>query len=118
MKHHLRPAAAVLALLALLSGALVAVRGEPATATAVIDVPTPESVVGFEACADYRLATYEQIARYFRELDAASPRMQLERIGRSTEGRQMLLGVISSEENLKSFNLVKYQEIARRLARA
>lgn len=120
MRHHVRSGVAVLALLAALAATVLATRGGSATATqsAAADVPTPASVIGFEACADYRLATYEQIARYFRALDDASPRMQMQSIGRSTEGRQMLLGVISSEENLKSFNLVRYKEIARRLARA
>ena len=37
-------------------------------------VPTPQSVIGFEPCADYKLATYEQIAEYFRTLAAASSR--------------------------------------------
>jgi len=120
MQQHLRSAVAVFALLALLGGAVVASQGKPATATPApsADVPTPQQVIGFEACADYRLATYEQIIRYFRALDEASPRMQMSAIGRTTEGRQMQLAVISSEENLKSFNLVRYQEIARRLARA
>jgi hypothetical protein len=120
MKFHVRSAAAVFAVLALAVSALVATSGRSATATSApsVRVPTPQEVLGFEACADYRLANYEQIARYFRELDAASPRMQMQGIGRSTENRQMLLAVISSEENLKSFNLVRYQEIARRLARA
>ena len=120
MKFHVRSAATVFAVLAMAGGALVATSDRSATATskAAVDVPTPQQVLGFEACADYRLASYEQITRYFRELDTASPRMQMSGIGRTTEGRQMQLAVISSEENLKSFNLVRYQEIARRLARA
>jgi hypothetical protein len=122
MRSHTRSGLAVLVMAAAVAAAvlLLAGRGQPATATQVAqgDVPSPESVIGFEACADYRLANYEQIARYFRRLDEASPRMQLETIGRSTEGRPMLLGVISSEENLESFNLVRYREIARRLALA
>src|SRR5262249_41112147 len=42
------------------------------------DVPTPQSVLGWEPCADYKLATYEQIEDYFRKLAAAAPgRMKL-----------------------------------------
>ena len=120
MQFHVRSAATVFAVLAMAGGAFVATSDRSATATSApsAEVPTPQQVLGFEACADYRLATYEQITRYFRELDTASPRMQMSGIGRTTEGRQMQLAVISSEENLKSFNLVRYQEIARRLARA
>ncbi len=77
-------------------------------------VPTPESVLGFAPCADYKLATYEAISDYFRKLDAASDRMQLLEIGKTAEGRTQILTVISSEENLK--NLEKYKQIARVLA--
>src|SRR5918998_6339194 len=77
-------------------------------------VPTPESVIGWAPCADYKLATYETIADYFRKLDAASDRMQLFEIGKTAEGRTQILTVISSEENLK--NLARYKQIAKSLA--
>src|SRR5205823_13403504 len=63
-------------------------------------VPTPQSVIGFEPCADYKLATYEQIADYFRKLAAASPqRLQLVEMGKTAEGRTELMAIISSEQN-------------------
>ena len=77
-------------------------------------VPTPESVIGFVPCSDYQLATYEQIAAYFRALDAATPRLRLEEIGRTTEGRTQLMALVSSASNLR--NADRYKEIARRLA--
>jgi hypothetical protein len=79
-------------------------------------VPAPASVIGWEPCADYKLATYEQIADYFRRLDASTARMQLFEIGRTAEGRTQLLTVISSEANLG--NLARYKAIAQRLALA
>jgi hypothetical protein len=82
--------------------------------TAAAAVPAPASVLGFEPCADYKLATYETIADYFRRLDAASERMRLFEIGRTAEGRTQILTVISSEENLK--RLDAYKRIARTLA--
>jgi hypothetical protein len=84
------------------------------SSTAQSPVPTPESVIGFPPCADYKLATYEVISSYFRKLDAASDRMQLFEIGKTAEGRTQILTVISSEENLR--NLAKYKQIARSLA--
>ena len=77
-------------------------------------VPTPASALGFEPCADYKLATYETISEYFRKLDAATDRMQLFEIGKTAEGRTQILAVISSEENLKQ--LPRYKQIARTLA--
>jgi len=44
-------------------------RQAPAPAPAI---PTPESVLGFQPGADYRLANYEQVLAYFQKVDAAS----------------------------------------------
>lgn len=79
-------------------------------------LPSPESVIGFRPCSDYKLATYEQIADYLRKLDAASDRLHLVEIGKTAEGRTQLLALISSEENLRQ--LARYQDISRRLALA
>src|ERR1044072_3442825 len=50
-------------------------------------VPTPQSVVGWEPCADYKLATYEQIEDYFRKVAAAAPaRIKLVDIGKTAQG--------------------------------
>jgi hypothetical protein len=80
------------------------------------DVPSPASAFGFEPCAERELATYEEISDYFRKLDAASDRMSLYEIGKTAEGRTMLLSVISSEENLEKLD--RYKEISKRLALA
>src|SRR3990172_7074941 len=85
-------------------------------APAANDVPTPASAFGFEPCAERELATYEGIADYFRKLDAASDRMNLYEIGKTAEGRTMLLSVISSEENLR--NLDRHKAISKRLVLA
>ena len=78
--------------------------------------PTPESVIGWAPCADYKLATYEQIAEYFHVLDKATDRMQLVDIGETAEGRTQLMAIISSESNMQ--NLARYKEISQQLARA
>jgi len=87
------------------------------SALAQATAPTPESVIGWPPCADYRLATYEQIEDYFRKLAIAVPsRMQLVEMGKTTEGRTQVLAVVSSEQNLRQ--LGKYKDIARKLALA
>ena len=78
--------------------------------------PTPESVIGWAPCTDYKLATYEQIAEYFHVLDKATDRMQLVDIGETAEGRTQLMAIISSESNMQ--NLARYKEISQQLARA
>ncbi|MCC7125768.1 MAG: hypothetical protein IT178_13030 [Acidobacteria bacterium] len=78
-------------------------------------LPSPESVLGYRAGADYQLATYDETVAYFQKLDAASDRMQMMRGGTSTQGRTYWYAAISSAANLK--NIDRYREIARRLAR-
>jgi hypothetical protein len=78
-------------------------------------VPTPQSVIGWEPCADYKLATYEQIEDYFRKLAAAAPnRMKLVEMGKTAEGRVQVMGIISSEQNIRQLD--HYKAISRTLA--
>ncbi len=79
-------------------------------------VPTPADVIGFAPGEDYKLADYDQVTAYFRALAAASDRVVLEEIGKSTLGRPLLMAIISSEENIR--NRDHYRDIARRLALA
>ena len=79
-------------------------------------IPTPASVIGFEPCADYKLATYEQVAAYFQALDNSTDRMALVEIGETAEGRTQLMAIISSEANLQRLERIK--AIASRLANA
>ncbi|HUR36543.1 MAG TPA: M14 metallopeptidase family protein [Terriglobales bacterium] len=77
-------------------------------------IPTPSKFLGFEVGADRQLADYKQISDYFRALDAASPRVEIQVLGKTTLDKDMIMAVISSEENLK--NKQKYKDIARKLA--
>lgn len=78
------------------------------------ELPTPESVLGFKPGDDYRLATYEEAMEYFKRLDAASDRLRLLEVGRTSEGRPWYLAVISSAANLS--NLERYRERALSIA--
>jgi Zinc carboxypeptidase len=77
-------------------------------------VPTPSEFLGFEVGADRKLADYRQIAAYFKALSAASSRVEIEALGKTTLGEEMFMAVISTPENLR--NKAKYQGMARRLA--
>jgi hypothetical protein len=68
--------------------------------------PAPQSVIGWEPCADYKLATYEQIEDYFRKLAAAVPgRMKLVEMGKTTEGRVQVMGIVSRQGTRHSAGL-------------
>lgn len=77
-------------------------------------IPGPSQFLGIQVGADRVLADYGQITRYFQELAKRSPRVQLEPLGKTTQGRDMVMAVISSPENLKQ--KARYQAIARKLA--
>ncbi len=79
-------------------------------------VTSPQQHFGFNIGDDYHLATYPQFEAYWRLLAEESPRMILEEIGPTAEGRTELMAIITSPENHQ--NLARYQEIARRLALA
>ncbi|HUI75838.1 MAG TPA: M14 family zinc carboxypeptidase [Candidatus Acidoferrum sp.] len=64
-------------------------------------VPTPEVVLGDVAGAPGILPYAEQVYKYMRLLEKASPRVKVYSIGTTEEGREMIAVAISSEENMK-----------------
>ncbi|HSY35482.1 MAG TPA: M14 metallopeptidase family protein [Acidobacteriaceae bacterium] len=77
-------------------------------------VPTPVSVLGHTPGDDFYLADYEDAVRYFHAAAAATDRMKMFTVGKTTEGREIEVGVISSPANLA--RLDEYKKNARRLA--
>jgi hypothetical protein len=77
-------------------------------------VPTPEKVLGYVIGTPNKLTYTKDIYRYFRELEKASKRVKVFSIGRSEEGREMLLVAISDEANLAKLD--RYKDITARLA--
>jgi hypothetical protein len=77
-------------------------------------VPTPEKFNGYIAGAPDHLTYAEDVHRYMRALEAASPRLKVFSIGKSEEGREMILVAIADEETIR--RLDSYKEITRRLA--
>lgn len=86
----------------------------PAQTTTSTKLRGPSDFLGFEVGADRTLADYGQIESYFEYLARSSPRMQLESMGRTTDGNDFVLAMISTPANLR--NRKHYQEIARKLA--
>src|SRR5689334_8498090 len=77
-------------------------------------VPTPLKFLGYIAGAENHLTYAEDVYRYMRALEAASPRVKVFSIGKTEEGREMILVAVSSEDTIR--NLDKYRDITRRLA--
>ena len=83
---------------------------------AALKLTTPEQFFGHQIGADYVLPNYTKFTEYVRRLDAESDRMTVQSIGKTAEGRDQLMAIITAPENFK--RLDRYQEIARRLSQA
>ena len=77
-------------------------------------VPTPAMVLGYAVGTPDKLTYSKDIYLYLRALDGTSPRVKVFSMGRTEEGREMLLVAISDEANLA--RLDRYREITARLA--
>jgi hypothetical protein len=79
-------------------------------------VTTPREQFGFDLGDDYQLASYRQIADYWRKLDAESDRLVVQEIGKTAEGRPHLMAIVTSPANHR--NLTRHKAISTRLALA
>jgi hypothetical protein len=82
----------------------------PASAT----VPTPLRFHGYIAGQEGKLTYAEDVYRYMRALEAASPRVKVFSIGQTEEGREFIVVAIASEETIAALD--RYRDINRRLA--
>src|SRR5690349_14313639 len=65
------------------------------------NIPSPKAVLGDVAGAPGKLPYAEDVYKYMRMLEKASPRVKVFSIGKTEEGREMIAVAVSSEENLK-----------------
>src|ERR1041384_1091600 len=75
--------------------------------SALAQVPSPSQFLKIDIGADKTLADYKQIKSYFRALDAASPRVQVDVLGKTTLGEDMIMAIISSAANLENQDAIK-----------
>src|SRR5690348_3318301 len=77
-------------------------------------VPTPLKVLGYVPGTIGRLSRTEDLNRYFRAVEAASPRVKVFSLGSSEEGREMIVAAVADEATIK--RLDEYRAMAARLA--
>ncbi|HET9011287.1 MAG TPA: M14 family zinc carboxypeptidase [Gemmatimonadaceae bacterium] len=121
MPRLLRPRLALIAVLALLQAACASAPRTPDAsrdarhgARASSAVPAPAAVLGFEPGADRKLPAWSQVVDYFTRLDAASPRVVVRTLGRTTMGRPFIAAFIGDSATIA--DLPRYADIQRRLA--
>ena len=83
-------------------------------AVALAQVPTPESVLGHKPGDDFYLASYDDSLGYFQKLAKATDKLKLVHVGKTTQGRDWYIAIISTARNLA--DLDKYKDTAKRLA--
>src|SRR5258707_15814535 len=78
-------------------------------------ITPPKEQLGFSFGDDYQLANYTQLVAYWKKLAGQSDRMKLVEIGKSAEGRTMVMAIITAPENHKKLD--RYKETARGVPR-
>ena len=80
------------------------------------NIPSPKEHFGFNIGDNYQLATFTQTEAYFQKLAASSSKVKLQVIGKTEEGRNQYMLIVSDPANIKQ--LAKYKSISQKLARA
>ena len=70
-------------------------------------IPSPKDILGYHVGAPRKLTYYADLLRYYRALAAATPRVRVETIGRSDEGRELVVVWVSSEANMAALEANK-----------
>src|SRR5271168_1084766 len=74
---------------------------------ALAQVPTPESVLGHKPGDDFYLASYDDSLGYFKKLAAASNRIQLVEIGKTSQGRDWWIAFISNPKIWRGWIIIR-----------
>ena len=106
----------VLTFLFVTVAALLQAQNTQSTTSAPPNIPTPHDHFGFNIGDNYQLANYTQTEAYFKKLAASSDRVRLVVIGKTEEGRDQVMLIVSSPANIK--NLDRFKSISQQLAHA
>ncbi len=79
-------------------------------------ITSPKEQFGWNVGDDYRLATYTQLVEYWKKLAGESPRLRLVAVGKTAEGRDQYMMIVTAPANFAKLD--RYKEISARLARA
>jgi hypothetical protein len=77
-------------------------------------VPSPKEVLGHHIGEPKKLTYYADILGYYRALAAKTPRVKIVSIGKSNEGRDLVVVFVGSDESIK--NLEQYRTYLGQLA--
>jgi hypothetical protein len=76
-------------------------------------VPSPEQFIGFKVGTDTKLARWDRIVEYMKQVAATSDRVRFRELGKTNDGNPFVMLEIASADTLK--NLDRYKQYQRRL---
>src|SRR5688572_9060802 len=79
-------------------------------------IPTPKEHFGFNIGDNYQLTTFTQTEAYFKKLGGSSDRAKYTVIGKTEEGRDQFMMIVTSAENHKK--LEQYKTISQKMGNA
>lgn len=79
-------------------------------------VTTPKEFFGFDVCDDYQLFNYTKLVGYWQQLTKDSKRIRLVNLGKTEEGRDQWMAIVSDPANLAK--LEQHRQNAKLLADA
>lgn len=80
------------------------------------NIPSPKEHFGFNIGDNYQLANFTQTEAYFKKLALASSRAKYTVIGKTEEGRDQFMMIVTSPENHK--RLEEYKQISQKMGNA
>src|SRR3954463_13121021 len=80
----------------------------------VAGIPSPKDILGHHIGEPKKLTYYADILKYYRALAAASPRVKVTTIGKSNEGRDLVVVFVGADESIG--NLETYRGYLAQLA--
>ena len=83
-------------------------------ARALAAIPSPESHFGHPMGADRTVLDWARVVSYFQALEQSSPRIRVQELGKTTEGRPLIAVTIAAPATLR--NLDRYAWIQKKLA--
>src|SRR3954451_440305 len=98
----------------LLIFAMASAVGLPLLAQSATKITNPKEQFGFNLGDDYQLTNYTQLTAYWKKLASQTDRMRLTSIGKTAEGRDQLMAIVTAPENFKSLD--RYRDATRKLS--
>ncbi|MCH8825249.1 MAG: peptidase M14, partial [Planctomycetes bacterium] len=71
------------------------------------NITTPDEHLGRPLGVDFQLADWDEVSSYYHKLANESPNVTTLKVGETTEGRDFLIAIISSPDNLANLDEIK-----------